>query len=127
MKNVNIVVFAEDKKIAQKMKYDIIKEATHFNYFVPLAKVTTKIDYVKRNKNVELLIVILNDGEEHLKKEFVKNEKIVIFINKDKGIMENKDEVIQVFSKFDIRALAFSIVYEYYCKKIKEKDILDEV
>ena len=41
--------------------------------------------------------------------------------------MENKDEVIQVFSKFDIRALAFSIVYEYYCKKIKEKDILDEV
>ena len=63
MKNVNIVVFAEDKKIAQKMKYDIIKEATHFNYFVPLAKVTTKIDYVKRNKNVELLIVILNDGE----------------------------------------------------------------
>lgn len=127
MKNVSILVFAEDRKIAQKMKYDIIKEATHYNYFVPLAKVTTKIDYVKRNKNVELLIVILNDGEEHLKKEFIKNEKIVIFINKDKGIMENKDEVIQVFSRFDIRALAFSIVYEYYCKEIKEKDILNEV
>ncbi len=129
---VRIEILSKDIKSSEELKYAIIQES---KYFEERVHITRKIEELNNIKEINILIVIIENRFEKMIKDNLEmlkcKAKEVIFICKNKKLLEgfNLYRNIKIFSGIeDNRAIAFSILYNYYekMKNKSEKHILKD-
>lgn len=124
MKDVNIVIYSEKRKISEKMNYAIIRQANVCNFFNANTKQITKIENLKNP--VDLLVILSTKQQNNsqiinqLKKLKIRQVAVVNF-EKEFIKMNGKVEKIQNM-KDDTMAIGFFLVYEYYCNVVKVEE-----
>lgn len=129
---VRIEILSKDIKSSEELKYAIIQESKYFEEKVHIIR---KIEELNNTEKTNILIVIIDNKFEKIIKDNLEMLKCkaneVIFICKGKNLLEGFKlyRNIKIFSGIeDNRAIAFSILYNYYekLKNKREKHILKD-
>lgn len=122
---VSIKIFSKNTKSAEELKNAIIKESKYFKEKVDNISNIKDLDNIK---DVSILIVIIDNESKNILKEHLKilESKVneIILIDKNTNLLTkefNTYRNIRIFSELkDNRAIAFSILYNYY-EKLRNK------
>ncbi len=115
-KTIKIVIFCKDKEIAEKFRIAMEEESKYFKEEIITVKEMAELNKIR---DIKLLIYIINsNGQNELKKYKYedleeKSDKIII-IDKENEILQNNDGIRSIKKYDDDRAIAFSILYNYY-------------
>lgn len=116
---VDIVIYSKEPRIANNLKYAIEKECTFFKQNTQVINDIEKLDKIK---NINILIVVYKNQLINEFKSFDNKAEKVIIVDLKKGIIKEKQETVEKIKKIeDIRAIAFSIVFNYYDESRKKK------
>ncbi len=116
---VNIVIYSKETEILNDLKYAIEKECTFFKQNTQIVNDIKKVDKIE---NINILIVVFKNQRMNIVKNLNNKAEKLIIVDLKKGIIKGNQEKVEEITKTeDIRAIAFSIVFNYYDESRKKK------
>lgn len=121
MKDVNIVIYSENRKILKKVDYAIIRQSKVSKFFNVNTKQISKIENLKNPIDFLVILSSKKQNNSQIIKQ-LKELKIrqIAVVNFEKGFIKMNDKIEKIQNMKDIMVIGFFLVYNYYCNVVKK-------